>query len=317
MDKFITRLPLGPTSKKSVLSCQSSSSNSSSGKRSLDFNNTSVEKVSKKGKAPKLTQMYLDLGQKSFGATKQCSICDMFYVIGDVDDEKRHKSFCGKSQQDHLFQSDLNDSRIVKTYDDEFDGVEAHVIHIRCTEQIKLKKEWIQNLLQFVQVQLGSTLDLLTDNKSGESLMLFVKEKRVLGLIVVEPIEPSILVSLERGQTTADLNVPILDNNGSENVNNSIAEEKQEMAEKETTESGGKKNLCQRPLSSTLGVKLIWVSKNHRRGQIATRLLDCCRGYYEYGRIVRKEHLAYSQPTDNGQELALAYTKRDNIWVYH
>lgn len=41
-------------------------------------------------------QMYLDLGQKLFGMNKECASCGMFYVIGDVDDERRHYQNCAK-----------------------------------------------------------------------------------------------------------------------------------------------------------------------------------------------------------------------------
>lgn len=41
-------------------------------------------------------QMFLDLGQKQFGKNKECSDCGMFYVIGDVDDERRHGQNCAQ-----------------------------------------------------------------------------------------------------------------------------------------------------------------------------------------------------------------------------
>ena len=40
------------------------------------------------------TQMYIDLGQKSFGATHRCKICEMMFVVNDVEDERRHTRFC-------------------------------------------------------------------------------------------------------------------------------------------------------------------------------------------------------------------------------
>ena len=41
-------------------------------------------------------QMYLDLGQKLFGKSMECASCGMLYVIGDVDDERRHDQNCAK-----------------------------------------------------------------------------------------------------------------------------------------------------------------------------------------------------------------------------
>ena len=53
---------------------------------------TKVQKLVK----PNGQQMYLDLGQKLFGRNKECASCGMFYVIGDVDDERRHSQNCAK-----------------------------------------------------------------------------------------------------------------------------------------------------------------------------------------------------------------------------
>ena len=53
-------------------------------------------KVQKHIKQPSGQQMYLDLGQKLFGRNKECASCGMFYVIGDVDDERRHNQNCAK-----------------------------------------------------------------------------------------------------------------------------------------------------------------------------------------------------------------------------
>jgi zinc-finger of acetyl-transferase ESCO len=41
-------------------------------------------------------QMFLDLGQKLFGKSKECKNCGMYFVIGDVDDERRHNQICAK-----------------------------------------------------------------------------------------------------------------------------------------------------------------------------------------------------------------------------
>ena len=59
---------------------------------------TASKAVVKKCSASQPTQhqMFLDLGQKQFGKNKECLKCGMFYVIGDVDDERRHNQLCAK-----------------------------------------------------------------------------------------------------------------------------------------------------------------------------------------------------------------------------
>ena len=61
------------TSLKTVTSSSSSSSSSSS--------LTSTKVLSSKSN---LKQMFLDLGQKSFGRNKLCQLCGMLYVIGNL-----------------------------------------------------------------------------------------------------------------------------------------------------------------------------------------------------------------------------------------
>ena len=45
---------------------------------------------------PTQHQTFLDLGQKLFGKNNECLKCGMFYVIGDVEDERRHSQLCAK-----------------------------------------------------------------------------------------------------------------------------------------------------------------------------------------------------------------------------
>ena len=40
------------------------------------------------------TQMYIDLGQKSFNEMKKCKLCEMIYVVNDKEDEINHIKYC-------------------------------------------------------------------------------------------------------------------------------------------------------------------------------------------------------------------------------
>ncbi|CDO92294.1 unnamed protein product [Kluyveromyces dobzhanskii CBS 2104] len=56
-----------------------------------------------------------------------------------------------------------------------------------------------------------------------------------------------------------------------------------------------------------LGISRIWVSRNHRKHGIATRLLEIARKKSIYGCIVNKWELAWSQPSQSGSILARRY----------
>jgi ESCO1/2 acetyl-transferase len=71
-----------------------------------------------------------------------------------------------------------------------------------------------------------------------------------------------------------------------------------------------------RPLKGTLGVRQIWVHKDHRKGSIAKTLVDTAREHFAYGTIVMRPHTAFSQPTSDGLKFALAYSQQETIWAY-
>jgi zinc-finger of acetyl-transferase ESCO len=79
MDKFVTSLPRGIKRKK--LTADS------------DCKENKKNNVIR-GARPEKLQMYIDVGQKSFGKSKQCKHCNFFYLIGDLEDEKEHNKFC-------------------------------------------------------------------------------------------------------------------------------------------------------------------------------------------------------------------------------
>ena len=84
MEKFLISLPRSKGTKRKTFVSEEK------------YANSKINKGCNGGKREGGNQMFLDLGQKSFGASKHCAVCGMFYVIGDYEDEKRHQSFCAK-----------------------------------------------------------------------------------------------------------------------------------------------------------------------------------------------------------------------------
>lgn len=73
---------------------------------------------------------------------------------------------------------------------------------------------------------------------------------------------------------------------------------------------------CDRPLKATLGIRQIWVHNDHRRKNVARFLVDAARKSFIFGSIVMRCHTAYSQPTTDGLNFALAYSQDKFIWTY-
>ncbi|KAL8780459.1 MAG: hypothetical protein Q9194_000889 [Teloschistes cf. exilis] len=66
-----------------------------------------------------------------------------------------------------------------------------------------------------------------------------------------------------------------------------------------------------------LGIARIWTSKSHRGRGIAKELLEAARGNFFYGLEVRKDLIAFSQPTESGGVLKSTKTKTVRIVSPH
>jgi len=96
---------------------QSSDRNSSSG---MSNGKENFKKTTKKP----LQQMYLDLGQRSFGERKMCSVCGMLYVAGLEEDMKQHSNVCKDYKEGVSFQA--SNARVVANF-----GKNACAIEVR------------------------------------------------------------------------------------------------------------------------------------------------------------------------------------------
>lgn len=76
------------------------------------------------------------------------------------------------------------------------------------------------------------------------------------------------------------------------------------------TSSENKERTCK------LGVRLMWVHRNHRRKGIMRSMLDVARQHFVFGFFLDKTDIAFSQPTEEGFQFALKYCGGKNIWCY-
>jgi len=70
------------------------------------------------------------------------------------------------------------------------------------------------------------------------------------------------------------------------------------------------------PKRAVIGVDKIWVHRKFRRSGIATRMLESIRNSFVYGYVVPREEVAFSQPTEMGAGLAIAYTQDSGFLSY-
>ncbi|GBF89069.1 N-acetyltransferase [Raphidocelis subcapitata] len=71
-----------------------------------------------------------------------------------------------------------------------------------------------------------------------------------------------------------------------------------------------------RPARAALGVRMVWVSAEHRRRGVASRLLDAARSNMVQCYVAPRAQAAFTQPTEAGAALAAAYVGPQGWLIY-
>ncbi|KAI1288341.1 N-acetyltransferase ESCO1 [Halotydeus destructor] len=81
--------------------------------------------------------------------------------------------------------------------------------------------------------------------------------------------------------------------------------------------------VCEDPLSVSLtsyparaGIARIWVHPNYRRKGVATEMLEALRVNFKIDRILRREEIAFSDPTNEGIAFAKTFTGTSNFLIF-
>lgn len=271
MDKFLLSLP--------------SSSKCNKRKASTDLRmkcSTSIAFPVYQSNKKSSNQMFLDLGQKSFGKNKTCKNCNMFYVIGDVEDEKRHKKFCLKIISGHSLPN-IRGLKVIK------DILESNSKIIKLSGQQEINKVLSESLKLQIREDLGSTFEFIYELSSScpSNFVIYAfiygHDKIIAGLLVVENISADTVVEVNKDTDLTSLDI---NNNNPNNTNENFPR-----------------------VSAVVGIKLVWVHSLYRRKGLATTMLDAARQSFQYGTVISRQQLAFSQPTAEGLELASKYLR--------
>ncbi|GBG91684.1 hypothetical protein CBR_g53498 [Chara braunii] len=69
-------------------------------------------------------------------------------------------------------------------------------------------------------------------------------------------------------------------------------------------------------VKAVCGVRAIWVWARARRKGIASKLLDAARASFCFGYVIKPSEIAFTQPTYDGQALAIRYCQTESFLVY-
>eukprot|EP01038_Epipyxis_sp_PR26KG_P012607 gene12607-16902_t len=229
----------------------------------------------------KLTQMFIDLGQKSFGQNIFCKECNFFYCKGDDEDEVKHKKFClevkGGVIYNHIHRytplhvDEENDYSVILL-------TKAFINHN--SNKHNHETEVLDRLFKVIEREIGfSNSYIRAENK----IYICISKRRVIGCLVIEQVKDSQIVHITSQDDITNLLIPI--NTSNKLSNSSII---------------------------YMGVRLIWTDRDFRKHGIASLLLDVGRRYFEFGRIINKTNIAFSQPTNDGYLFATRYCNDPN-----
>ena len=174
-------------------------------------------------------QYQIDCGQKNLGAT-QCNECGVVYQVGDPQDENAHLNF-HNSVRTLKFQGWKNE-RVV--WDEEYTS--SKIILVDPNDP---KQHWkkVSEILNVVDTDLGLA-DMQLAYYRDKKVYLYVRDKNVLGVLVVEPVKE------------AHRMIP-------------------ELVELDCCSSESTPAKC--------GVNVVWTALSHRRQGIARQLVDTIR----------------------------------------
>jgi N-acetyltransferase len=241
------------------------------------LNTDTPQTIKGRNKPRKKSQLYLDLGQKSFASHKICPICSSLIVHGTHEDQQNHINIC-KSYKEGVTCLGFKKERCVGRFGDE------RILEVREGDVQGRKK--VEEVKCIVDGELGfaSSNKQATQNDllHGMTSYLYISKKRIVGLLLVKRIHRAYELQYEH----------------SDGKTHSIS--------RGTT-----------PHPAILGIHQIWVHNLHRHKGIATKLLESARGNFTFGMVIPIEKVAFSSPTEDGVGLAKRYIGEDEkVLVY-
>lgn len=254
--------------------------------RSLNTNNH------KKKKQTKLQQLYLDLGQSSFGKQTVCQICGMLYVHGVAEDAKEHEKICRDYRDGVSFHMKLSSCRVVAEYDsplsgrDEGETERACILEVRPFDSYALRQK-VKQVTAIVDKELGhvdeSTCRSQHENKKPSSkpattpktIFLYILKKRVVGMVSVEVVNQGYKLLMR--------------------------------------EDGQQQTRSTQPSRAMIGIHKLWVHSKVRKQKTASRLVDTARARMVFGTVVPPQFVAFSSPTEAGARFAQSYLQHECV----
>jgi N-acetyltransferase len=283
-----------------------------------------------------LTQMQISLGQE---VQKRCKACGMEYIASSDEDRKLHDKYHAQNLEGYDVGKDfLSKSRPDMVFNTERKGDEIAAVDA-------LDNPWRRKraraALDVVQRELGAVEipdKQLWDKQTGASrhtMYMYVRQSKCIGLLLVERITSGNEVLEPAGKPKPRPAKDTAKMSALERLRARRASQEQEQ-ENDTLIPDQPIRVATTSSPAKLGVSRIWTSPSHRRQGIAKALLDLAvqcfnervavHGDHIGGtdgsvakevKLLRKDEVAFSQPTEAGARLARRWIGRRYGWLIY
>ena len=294
-------------------------------------------------------QLFIDFGQKSFGATLHCSSCGMLFVIGDKADEKRHEAYCKSHYAFPTLTSWKGFEKIGQGTNDN-----DCILFQRSISSSISTLPGLRDVFSLMIVDLGFSTDFLCKiNNKGIMILLYCRLKTIIGCILVEEVpaqntcqrsgisatpvfkycenenfqreskrqrndeklQSIPLMSSVEVPNTGELDTSQSPETSTASTNteyqeisvNSASPSLQDIRETSRAEHEDGNGTYIGEGVSVVGIRVLWVHKDHRRQRVAHQLLDSARQHLSFGRVFPRRMVAISDPTDDGAAFLSKY----------
>lgn len=248
----------------------------------------------------KLTQLTLDLGQKT---QRKCQTCGMEYRPSSPEDAALHKKFHAQNVGGIDLGKKFVDSIFVNQK--VWSGSGEMIVVVNRSVEAR-KRRVVESVLDVVEKELGGVgidreelwSEMLGTSETDPTAKcdrykayLYIRGYKCVGVCLTERIRKGYEVQVpdtEQAKLTPQLGTR----------SSSI------MISSNST-------------SATLGVSRIWTSTFARRSGVARKMLDSALDNFVYGMKVSKDMVAFSQPTQSGGNLARSWFGKESGWLVY
>ena len=250
-------------------------------------------------------QLFLDLGQKSFGHVT-CATCGLLYAKGEREDERTHAAYHAAHVE---AEGSAPSDAVSKVRDRKFGiacprrwGFESAAWHspdgsewvVVCGRRDHAKRRAVAlKIAAHVERMLGMRAGWALENEKAK-MFVRVAGDRAVGALIAEPVSGAFRTVPEtRGDAIQHENA-----NAHEHRHGDEDDERDAVFHRSITRRGDARE------RATLGVRALWTHPARRRCGVASQLLDTARHGMTAGYVSGERECAFTQPTDLGKRFA-------------